>query len=437
MAAKVCSGVKFDDDAFVDLLEKLIGESKHLQNHPPHSVPKEDRAVRHVMDVLRPYTTDEGGPLEVKHIAYHEGRGNVIITYPGEEGGPIMSFVGCHMDVVPANPETWDTDPFKLIVEGDKLIGRGTTDCLGHVSLVTQLFAQLAKQRPKLKITVVGVLIANEENSRNLGVGVDELVRQGEMDHLKNGPLFWVDTADKCPCIGTGGIATWTLRATGRLFHSGIPHHAINPIELNMEALAEIQRRFYEDFPPHPQEAVYGFRTCSTIKPTQVHYPTGSVNQIPGEMSISGDLRITPFYDVYEVKQRVTSYVEDINKDVTRLPCRGPVSKYELPEEGLKGTVEITWGEGVSPGYASKLDSPGFYELCGAFTDVLGSCQPMAITGSLPCIKDLQDEGYDVQTTGFGLMRTYHANNEYAFLSDFRDGFNVLLRLVERMDNAA
>eukprot|EP00959_Pyramimonas_sp_CCMP1952_P355682 7449312-Pyramimonas_sp.AAC.1 len=50
-----------------------------------------------------------------------------------------------------------------------------------------------------------------------------------------------------------GGIATWTLKATGRLFHSGIPHHAINPIELNMEALAEIQRRFYQDFPPHPQ----------------------------------------------------------------------------------------------------------------------------------------------------------------------------------------
>ncbi len=32
-----------------------------------------------------------------------------------------------------------------------------------------------------------------------------------------------------------------------------------------------------------------------------------------------------------------------------------------------------------------------------AFTDVYGSCQPFAITGSLPCIRELQDEGYDVQ----------------------------------------
>ncbi len=31
-----------------------------------------------------------------------------------------------------------------------------------------------------------------------LGVGVDELVKQGYMKHLLPGPLYWVDTADRC-----------------------------------------------------------------------------------------------------------------------------------------------------------------------------------------------------------------------------------------------
>ena len=44
---------------------------------------------------------------------------------------------------------------------------------------------------------------------------------------------------------------------------------AINPLELAMEALKEIQSRFYRDFPPHPKEQVYGFATPSTMKPTQ------------------------------------------------------------------------------------------------------------------------------------------------------------------------
>jgi acetylornithine deacetylase len=29
------------------------------------------------------------------------------------------------MDVVPANPENWERDPFSLSVEGDRLYGRG------------------------------------------------------------------------------------------------------------------------------------------------------------------------------------------------------------------------------------------------------------------------------------------------------------------------
>jgi hypothetical protein len=47
------------------------------------------------------------------------------------------------------------------------------------------------------------------------GVGVDELVKHGLLDKCKQGPLYWVDTADSEPCIGTGGIAAWQLTAHG------------------------------------------------------------------------------------------------------------------------------------------------------------------------------------------------------------------------------
>lgn len=35
-----------------------------------------------------------------------------------------------------------------------------------------------------------------------------------------------------------------------------------------MDALNEIQSRFYKDFPAHPSEAKYNFGTSSTMKPT-------------------------------------------------------------------------------------------------------------------------------------------------------------------------
>lgn len=36
-------------------------------------------AARHVLDVLRPLSTEEGGPLLVQHVSFVEGRGNIIV----------------------------------------------------------------------------------------------------------------------------------------------------------------------------------------------------------------------------------------------------------------------------------------------------------------------------------------------------------------------
>lgn len=83
-----------------------------------------------------------------------------------------------------------DFDPFSLGIEGDKLKGRGTTDCLGHVALVAELMRRLGETKPQLKSTVVAVFIASEENSSIRGVGVDALVKDGLLDKLKQGPLY-------------------------------------------------------------------------------------------------------------------------------------------------------------------------------------------------------------------------------------------------------
>lgn len=131
---------------------------------------------------------------------------------------------------------------------------------------------------------------------------------------------------------------------------------------------------------------------------------------------------------------------------------------YHQEAEGLRGHLELVWGEGMSRGVACNLSSPGYAAMRDAFEKVSGSCKPMAITGTLPCacprygccsslaltraphsyaaagIADLQDAGFDVQTLGFGLMRTYHALNECAKLSDMATGFRVLAQIIANMD---
>ncbi|KAG2660750.1 hypothetical protein PVAP13_1KG441200 [Panicum virgatum] len=381
-----------DRDGFVALLSKLIGESARLQNDPPVHRPEEDLVAQHVVDALRPVSTETGGgPLVVRKVSYAEGRSNVIVEYPGTVPGRIVSFVGMHMDVVPV--------------------------------------------KPPLKHSVIGVFIANEENSSVTGIGVDGLVKDGLLDMLKTGPLFWIDTADKQPCIGTGGMIPWHLKATGKLFHSGLAHKAINSMEMNMEALKEIQKRFYTDFPPHEQEKVYKFATPSTMKPTKWSYPGGGLNQIPGECTISGDIRLTPFYSTSHVVEKLKEYVEDINERLeTTLDTRGPVSKYVLPDENLRGRLEISFDGDVMNGVACNLKSRGFKALCKATEEIVGHVEPYSITGSLPLIRELQDEGFDVQTAGYGLLKTYHAKNEYCLFSDMAQGFQVFASIISQLE---
>ena len=44
--------------------------------------------------------------------------------------------------------------------------------------------------------------VCSEESMAIPGVGVDKLVEMGKLEYLKNGPVFWVDSADSNPRIG-------------------------------------------------------------------------------------------------------------------------------------------------------------------------------------------------------------------------------------------
>ena len=53
------------------------------------------------------YTSTSSNPLLIFHISYVDGHGNVIVEYSGIAHDCILSFFGCHMDIVTDNPIDW------------------------------------------------------------------------------------------------------------------------------------------------------------------------------------------------------------------------------------------------------------------------------------------------------------------------------------------
>lgn len=108
--------------------------------------------------------------------------------------------------------------------------------------------------------------------------------------------------------------------------------------------------------------------SCETLlKPTPPLPPyttvrqcaAGSVNQIPPHATVSGDCRVTPFYSTTAVMKSVEAYVAEINADPSLLPTRGEFSKYILPNEGRRGSLELTWLGAGADGIACDLASKG------------------------------------------------------------------------------
>ena len=76
----------------------------------------------HVLNALNPHLAINDGSLVHEHLVYDENqeRGNLIIGYvphDWKKGDPAVTFIGSHMDVVPADPNKWTVPPFQLSVD--------------------------------------------------------------------------------------------------------------------------------------------------------------------------------------------------------------------------------------------------------------------------------------------------------------------------------
>ena len=69
-----------------------------------------------------------GFPEEDIHILPLGETASFVARYRGDGSGGRPILLTAHMDVVTANPEEWERDPFTLIEENGYFFGRGTLD---------------------------------------------------------------------------------------------------------------------------------------------------------------------------------------------------------------------------------------------------------------------------------------------------------------------
>lgn len=424
------------EDRFLEVLRRLIALTPRLQNNPGAGlVPEERLAAQVVLETLAPHI--QSGFIQAESLAApgKESRPSLVLTVKGT-GESTLGFVGAHFDVVPADEkgEGWERNPFALWEgPGGVLYGRGVTDCLGHVAVLTDLLAQLAESGARPRRTLKVVLISNEESSDLPGLGLGYVAEQGRLADLAGQPVYWLDSANFGPTVGTGGMSLWSLKVKGVGGHSGMPQNCVNALELGMAASLELTRWFHARFPSTEDEKTWGFMSSSSLKATVVEGFNTKESKIPAEVILRGDLRLTPFYDMKDVREQVADFMRELDARLERGEALAGFPRTRTAA-GQRGSLEFRFLGGGMEGIACRLDSPGLQALKAAMRAVRGvEPKPFSLTGSLPLVRELQRQGCDVQITGFGEMAYYHAPNEQARLEDFRQGFSILRELLVRL----
>lgn len=276
------------------------------QNDPANVKKKESRLAmynRWEENTVQPLLK-KAEKLEINIVVGSDAkRPNLIIKFKGEdESDACVSFIGSHFDVAKFTASEWETDkrPNEFSLTEDEMFGRGVTDSLGHVALLTIMLQQLAERKETLQRSLYVVFVSAAESEEE-GIGMDVLLKANLLAPLSKGPVYWMDAANLQPYLGAGGIQNWELVVEAINLDS-------NAITIANEILDLLQETFYEKYGPsgaeNKKETDYGIKVGSSFKPLTYHCSSSSdtnpgVNwvdlddrKIPGRVTITGDFEL-------------------------------------------------------------------------------------------------------------------------------------------------
>jgi len=180
------------------------------------------------------FLSEYAAPARAERVPSPDGtKANLVLRFGPDEGEGLI--LCGHMDVVPAEEEGWQSDPFRLKDEGERLFARGACDMKGFLAVATNL---AMAEAGGLRGPLVLVLTYDEETGTT-----------GARDLVERWPLF--DTLPRRAIIGEPtelsvvrmhkGHVRVRISVRGVSAHSALPHLGRNAIEAAARVLASLR----------------------------------------------------------------------------------------------------------------------------------------------------------------------------------------------------
>jgi succinyl-diaminopimelate desuccinylase len=286
-------------------------------------------------------------------------RPNIVVRVPGRDRSRTI-WVVTHTDVVPAGDlKKWSIDPFKPVLKGDKIIGRGVED--NGQELVASLYALKAVLdcgfKPKYDVALA--FVADEEvgsthgikyllskgifSGRDIIIVPDAGMKRGEKIEVAEKTGLWIK-----------------VTTLGKQTHGASPYKGRNAHKAAAALVCALDVVLYKKFVKEDKLFQY---PLSTFEPTKKEPNVPNINTVPGEDVYYMDCRLLPSYKPEDVM------------DTIRIEAKTIGRKY-----GVRFRFEIVNGGKGSP--PTSTESEAFIGLSDAVEEVRGfRPEPFGIGG--------------------------------------------------------
>lgn len=203
-----------------------------------------------------------------------------------------------HTDVVPTKGQDWDSDPFTLTAQGNKIIGRGTADMKGFIACALTAMCHASTQILRRPLQLA--LSFDEE----IGcVGVRHMLKV--LENKAVAPFLCIVGEPTLMQIGTGhkGKSVYRAQCNGQAGHSGLAPLFSNAIHTASD-LVSVLREVQQEIAQHgPTDAGY------SIPYTTVHVGViqggTALNIVPSACTVDFEVRHISQDDPSEILQRI------------------------------------------------------------------------------------------------------------------------------------
>ncbi len=380
----------------IDLTKKLIAINSE---NPPG---KEEKIANFIKARMR-----QAGIKDIKTYCFAPARPNVIgiLKAKNSQGSLLLS---PHMDTVPAG-KNWTADPFHPIIKGNKLFGRGATDCKGNLAVCLEVVRSLIEDGIDLKQDLIIAITVDEETGSKQGI-----IKLLEKKILRPTWAVILDSDDFKVIVCQKGLIHFKIEIFGKKSHGAYPKRGINAIEIASEIICQLKKIKFtplENFNEIKGNSLMGFdfRPHRYLKP-----PTINIGKISGGEKVN----VVADYCVFEVDLRFLPG-QNPKKILAQIRAvlRQKTNRFALGVDSIQTPYQIRANH---PLVKSLLKSDSKFKVAGS--------------EGATVITFFKKHKISAVATGFGCGGCAHISDEYVSVDNLYRGALALERFIKNLN---